>query len=139
MTEAWGDPAGGDDVPGESALGQRIDLGNGDYMVLNLELTKHELLHSEEAVEAVMARAQLICDDANGQVPGSDKLYTITLQNDMQYTRTRARVRPANLPDPNTGKMTPIRGIAHDAKYSTLLHAMANHPSDPIPTGEEAW
>jgi hypothetical protein len=118
--------------------GGTFNLADGHVLKLN-DAQWRALLHRSEAVDAVLQRAQDICDHANANVAmdpraverintqrgeaGKDP-YAIMMQNRSDTVRPRARVVTATL-----------LGIIDDANHQTLYKAMLTHPSDPIPQG----
>jgi hypothetical protein len=123
MTAAWGDPGeapsegAGEHIPGE------INLGGGATMHLNAAAFR-ALLHRPEVVRALERRAQEIADAANGlAVQREDRPapeYAVSVQDDAESTRARARVYPAN-----------VEAVLDAAHNLTLLKAMDQHPGDP--------
>jgi hypothetical protein len=120
---AWGDPGAvpvegaGEHIPGE------INLGGGHTMHLNPAVFR-ALLHHPEVVRALEHRAHEIRDAANGlAVQREDRPppeYAVSVQDDAESTRARARVYPAN-----------IEAVIDAAHNLTLLKAADQHPSDP--------
>src|SRR5437763_450384 len=97
MTAAWGEPDAGE---GEHIPGGEIDLGGGHRMTLNAAEFRR-LLHRPEVVKALERRAHEIADAANGlaaQRQGRPPPeYAVSVQDEAETTRARARVYPANV------------------------------------------
>ncbi len=108
-------------------------MGDGHFIRIDEDAWR-ALLHVPQVVDAITQRAQDICDAANSLVAmdpraverlgQGEEAYKVTVQNRVDTTRARARVKAANL-----------LGIIDDAHNSTLLKAMLTAPSDPIPEG----
>jgi hypothetical protein len=125
VSSGWGEPGG---VGEDERLPGSVDLGNGNRLVFNATAFK-KLLHSPAAVNAVTQRASEICAAANAMVAldartierlgDGQPAYKVTVQNNPDTTRARARVLPAG-----------ILGAVDDAHNATLLKAVDAHPSD---------
>lgn len=109
-------------------------LGDGHFIRIDEEKW-HALMHSAPVKAAVAQRAIDIRDEANNMVamdpravarlnPNGEPAYDYFLNDNESNTRPRARVHPS---------YTNSLGFIDDAQNSTLLKAMAAHPSDPIP------
>lgn len=103
----------------ESRGGRIIDLGNGMKYVPNEE-AKRKLLHHPAVVAAITAKAEQMARYANNLSITEDAEYGVTVQNNPETTRARARVRPMN-----------YEAMVDDAYHSTLLKTLAAFPSDP--------
>ena len=134
MNETWG----GGDEEGEGVTPDQIRLKNG-YLWLNRDAWSR-ILHRREIVEMVIARAQAMCDYANSMAQtrsaNGEPLYTVTHPDPddpetLEYTRFRAKVRPAN-----------SAGIRDNDEHFTLAQAAAlfndpKRPPTPAPPGAE--
>jgi hypothetical protein len=107
MTAAWGESGtageGEHHLPGEVNLG-RFEAGAPDSTLVFNPAGLRELLHSQETVNAVTARANEICDDANNNVALDPRTverlsatqegpaYRVEVHNNPAQTRARAHV-----------------------------------------------
>jgi hypothetical protein len=119
-----------DDVGEALPNGGEFKLVNGHKFVI-YDAQWRALLHHPYVVSAITQRAQNICDYANSLVSvepqtakrlGEMPAYDISVQNQPDTQRARARVKPRNL-----------LGRFDEALNSTLYKAMEQYPSDPKP------
>jgi len=99
-------------------LAGNVDLGDGHSMTISPEQI-HALLHSPQAVAAIMAKAEHVCKLANDMAVTREAEYAVVLQNRNDTKRARATVYAKN-----------FYAVVDDAHHSTLLKAAAQTPSD---------
>lgn len=126
---AWGE--------GEAAAGEvasvteggfpgEIDLGGGFKLKLVPDMFR-QVMHSTRITAAVQARCEELTDLCNSLAITAGAVYTYTVSTNPNNIRARGRVRPGN-----------FKARVDDAAHSTLLKALAQVGSDPIPVSAEA-
>lgn len=123
----WGDAPEGDDLEpeGSELLPDEIDIGGGLKFKINHRAVR-AMLNSPATRRQVDARGEAIAKTANDMSITPHAKYTYVPSTHPDATRARGRVETSN-----------YQAQIDDSRHSTLLKALAAHPSDPKPDEHE--
>lgn len=110
----------------EGGFPGEIDLGGGFKLKLVPDMFR-QIMHTATMRSAVQARCEELTNACNELAITAGAVYTYTVSTNPTNIRARGRVRPGN-----------FKAVVDDAAHSTMLKALAQVGSDPIPVSAEA-